>query len=607
MAPILAAYVPPTSFRHNVGRAPSEPVPPTDELEALQRQLQDLRQQSLERARKASEDLRTIEDSMRKLKEREKGKAKAAAEKVKRERGFTPLTSDAEPLRSSLPPNNTLPNRPSFAPPTTNNRPTPDPRKSKPMDMKSVTKKKKRKRDDEEEDEDSDSPLKVAKIVPTPAPPRPFVPKAAQPTGTFANLPTKPPSGPDFSLPPSNDWLPVRPQPAPPPRPGPSKATDVMDDFSKAKQPLQIPITTFYTSIEPYLRPIKEEDVGFLEWHGDEVEPYILPKLGKHYTEQWEDEDIALHGHVLPTTAAIRASASYGRVATAPPNPRWDPATLADADLAEEELGHGPLTERLVSALIPVEGVWKGVKAAEEQMEGRHGVGVGNAVARQVIVEDLERRIRDSLRYHDIIDEKPDYSDPVDDPIASALRHAQEELRTVSATNKARKLRLAAIAKDRLGHQEYIDHRDALDRAISAVYQKLQRKDGPKAAKKKSHKKGAAAAAAAEEAHQRELNEKAAAGQWPAALGLGPDEENVLIVSDQLRQLVETRRRWVDAVGRVFEEKEAEQPGRIYGLPERSVYEGIEDEVAAILERAPLPGGKGGKGKGRAEEAMDIG
>ena len=73
----------------------------------------------------------------------------------------------------------------------------------------------------------------------------------------------------------------------------------------------------------------------------------------------------------------------------------------------EEELGHGPLTERLVSALLPVEdGVWKGVKAAEEAMEGRHGVGVGNAGARQVIVEDLERRIRDSLRYHKILDEK---------------------------------------------------------------------------------------------------------------------------------------------------------------------------------------------------------
>jgi len=40
---------------------------------------------------------------------------------------------------------------------------------------------------------------------------------------------------------------------------------------------------------------------------------------------------------------------------------------------------------------------------------------------------------------------QPDYSEKVDDPIATALRQAQRELRTVVATNKARKERLAAI------------------------------------------------------------------------------------------------------------------------------------------------------------------
>ncbi len=37
-------------------------------------------------------------------------------------------------------------------------------------------------------------------------------------------------------------------------------------------------------------------------------------------------------------------------------------------------------------------------------MEGRHGVGVGTAAGRQVIVEDLERRIKDSLKYHKLLD-----------------------------------------------------------------------------------------------------------------------------------------------------------------------------------------------------------
>ena len=206
----------------------------------------------------------------------------------------------------------------------------------------------------------------------------------------------------------------------PPPIPGPSKPTEVMEDFSKAKQPTHILVSTFYTSIEPYLRPIKEEDLGFLEHSGDESEPYIMPRLGQHYSEQWEDEDISLYDAVLPATQAIRASSSYGRPASVAPVLRWDPATLKDEDLLVEERGHGPLTERLVSALLPVEDsvVWKGVKAAEEAMEGRHGVGVGTAAGRQVIVEDLERRIKDSLKYHKLLE--ANVSLPLD-PITSLL------------------------------------------------------------------------------------------------------------------------------------------------------------------------------------------
>ena len=76
----------------------------------------------------------------------------------------------------------------------------------------------------------------------------------------------------------------------------------------------------------------------------------------------------------------------------------------------------------------------------------------------------------------------------MDDPIASALRQAQRELRAVVATNKARKARLLAIAKDRLGYQEYVEAREALDKNILALYSKLQKKDGPKVSKKKKGK-----------------------------------------------------------------------------------------------------------------------
>ena len=73
-----------------------------------------------------------------------------------------------------------------------------------------------------------------------------------------------------------------------------------MEDFSKSKQPSQVQVNTFYTSIEPWLRPIKEEDIGFLQYTADEVEPFIMPKLGRHYSVVWEEEDIANYGMPLP-------------------------------------------------------------------------------------------------------------------------------------------------------------------------------------------------------------------------------------------------------------------------------------------------------------------
>ncbi|KAF8188949.1 histone acetyltransferases subunit 3-domain-containing protein, partial [Pholiota molesta] len=74
----------------------------------------------------------------------------------------------------------------------------------------------------------------------------------------------------------------------------------------------------------------------------------------------------------------------------------------------------------------------------------------------------------------------PDFTEKLDDPIATALREAQRELRKVVATNKARKPRLVDIARDRLGYQDYLELRDSIDKKITNLYTKLQKKDTPK-------------------------------------------------------------------------------------------------------------------------------
>jgi transcriptional adapter 3 len=194
----------------------------------------------------------------------------------------------------------------------------------------------------------------------------------------------------------------------------------------------------------------------------------------------------------------------------------------------------------------------------------------------------------------------------VDDPIASALRQAQSELRKVVAGNKARKARLLAIAKDRLGYQEYVEAREALDKNILALYTKLQKKDGPKVSKKKKAKSDTNGGAPAPPSTPP-------IGAWPSATGLGPDDEHQLQVPDALTHLITTRRQWVDSVGGIFDTMEREQPGRIYGLPERSIYEGVDADTDKPLGRTDGSDTTVGrsasadKGKGRAVgEVMDV-
>lgn len=203
----------------------------------------------------------------------------------------------------------------------------------------------------------------------------------------------------------------------------------------------------------------------------------------------------------------------------------------------------------------------------------------------------------------------------MDDPIATALRHAQRELRTVLATNKARRARLAAVARDRLGYQEYVELRETLDKSIAGLYTKLQKKDGPKSHKKKKKPTEL-------NGNANGINGVPVIGPSPASLGLTHTDDYELTVPEQLKHLITIRRQWVDNVGSIFEQKERESPGRIWGLPKSSLYEGIEEEVKQELERitvAPTRGrsstatdsrtsngtshGKG-KGKGKAKARM---
>jgi transcriptional adapter 3 len=213
--------------------------------------------------------------------------------------------------------------------------------------------------------------------------------------------------GQEWSVPTTTSMLPVRPPTQPPPVAGPSKPTEVTEDFSKLKPPTQTYSSTYYDYVKPWLRAIKEEDIGLLEFVSDDTDAFIVPPLGRHYSQVWYDEDTHIYGGPLPGTAAA-APVAQPSAPSSSSRPKWEPATLADDDLLGEERGHGPLTERLVSALLPTpdQVKWKGVKATEEAMEGRSAGGSNAAAARDsMTVGALEDRVRNSMRLLGLLDD----------------------------------------------------------------------------------------------------------------------------------------------------------------------------------------------------------
>ena len=104
-------------------------------------------------------------------------------------------------------------------------------------------------------------------------------------------------------------------------------------------------------------------------------------------------------------------------------------------------------------------------------------------------------------------------------------------------------MRLVEIARDRLAYQEYVDTREALDKNIMSIYSKLQKKDAPKINKKKKAKgeSGANGNGGGANGVNGVGGSSTVPLPNPASLGLGPDEDNVLVVPETLRQLVETR------------------------------------------------------------------
>ncbi|GJN88461.1 hypothetical protein Rhopal_001427-T1 [Rhodotorula paludigena] len=383
---------------------------------------------------------------------------------------------------------------------------------------------------------------------------------------TKHSIPIKPPapgSASAFYVP-SVSLAPPRP-PAVPPPPTPKRQADVSGDFSNAKPGQQIAHSTFTNWVDAYLRPFGEDDLAFLAAKPEDMSPYLIPPLGKHYLDRWEEED----------TGGAPASGYYVSPLEPPVLPRLRPDALTEDALQTENVFLGPLSERLMAALAV--GGSSAAGALEDEGANGAGEGAGDDAAPpqpklQLDAVDLEERVKRELRYLGVLpDEEVDWSSREDDEISAALRACQRLLHQQTELNEARKAVLQQLVKDRMAYQDYETARDAQERVIEAGWTKRMRVD----VKKK--KKG----------KERDRRPGGGGGAAAGGAGAGDGDPSKAPVSADLVEAVEKRDRLVSTFKPFFEEDGGDR-GRFFGLPETSVYEELE---GLLDDEEPASGG----------------
>ncbi|TIC55690.1 hypothetical protein E3Q05_02089 [Wallemia mellicola] len=366
-----------------------------------------------------------------------------------------------------------------------------------------------------------------------------------------------------FDLP-STSQLP-RPARTKPLPPTPKTQDIVNDDFVDKKPASQTQISTFYSSIEPYLRPLGEDDLMFLSAKGDEVTPYTIPPLGRPYLSVWEAEDAG-----LPFTSIDQPSI--------PPLPRptLTAQDMSDDSLINEDFSLGALSERLVSALLPIN------KPTEEYTNETQDVTTDKVAVG--MLDDFLRRELISIGILNEGDLGP--TQPIDDEISVQLAHLQNILQVQSQMNTSRRLHLLGRAKERMAAQEYITLLTDVEKTIEAGWAKRQ-KQLTRIKKKKTEK-------AAQIAQQQAAKKT---GKLPpptsgSSTPITQSNSNADLMSDlgeSVKRAIECRNLLIQNVGKPLMQENELHPGKYFGLKEQeagAIVANIRDSVD-ISEKEP--------------------
>lgn len=344
-------------------------------------------------------------------------------------------------------------------------------------------------------------------------------------------------------------------------------------DFSNAKPPSQINASVFANYVEPYIRPLTEEDVAFLKERGDRHRIFELPRLGpRHYKDIWAEEDGSMN--IDTNDSRLRAHEPLG-----------SSEDITDDILGTNAVSAGPLLSRLLSALRPegrgsqpseTNGVNIDAMDIDEGAGAPTDTGFDNSVPAATQLSELvqpgwkasqvpprtdyahlDERILLEVKHYGLIPDNEevdaDYPAHFDDEVSARLRLLQSELRKQSVVNGARKQRLLELTHERMAQQEYNTIADDLDNQLNSAYLKRNRNMGK--GKKQTKRPGG----------------PGGAGNAAANAGLSRPG-----VGEPIRILMERKSQWNNTIGPVVNHGKT-------GLPESTIFS--EDKMKVLEDK----------------------
>ncbi|CAO3658335.1 unnamed protein product [Rhizopus stolonifer] len=288
-------------------------------------------------------------------------------------------------------------------------------------------------------------------------------------------------------------------------------------DFVRVKPKDQVPILSFWTAVDPHFRPLEEADREFLLEKPEDDTSYIIPSLGRHYSEVWSEDDLnSIPGMSLsPSTSVSSRQGSHDHI-------RYS-NQITDDQLMKEEMSCGALTERLLSSLIPDKHDNDLVDDQEEEYDHF-------SFPDQLNVNEFEERLMTELRYVGLFTEDDlEWDAKEDDEICAELRAISKELKEQHSVNEGRKRKLLNVVDNQLQYEQYKHVLDTLDVQVEQCY--LKRFKTQKAKKRKS---------------------------------MPPPGKSSL--SEHAIHAMNKRKSWIDALETIFEDKDLT-------MPKNSIYE----------------------------------